>query len=675
MRTGAHDRGARPAAPSFDHLALAARLTDEQRRAATSTAARTLVLAAAGSGKTATLTARVAHALCTAPTPAQPILALAFNAGAAAELRERVQQCLAPGPMRARGVQACTLHALGLSIISRVEGRRPAVLQGGSGAGARLFDQVVADLLATDAGFLDQWLLYGLFFQERVRHPCHFSTRRQWREFVRTHGVVQGRQAGFLTRRGECLPTQFEQAVADWLAMHDLDYVYRRTRLAARTGWQGLVAAPGPLSGRRGFYLPAIEGWVVCLRQRAQGARPVGASVLALDVAQFHRAEVFPALRQWWGVRAGCALPGASAVLTRLGPPPGPVQRRFLLRFLALARLSGRDEAALRAAMASNPDPLRVALHRPLLMRLCAAWNEALDGAGRIDFEGMLRRSAEYLRQGRHRPQWQLILVDEFQDMSAAGLQLLQALLAAQPSCRLFAVGDDWQSIYRFAGALPDVLARFAQYFGAPTVLQLSRTFRFDQSVADAAGAFIRQNPAQLPKRVRARAAGAAPAPVLMSYQGNAQAASAVQACLADIAQRACAQQTHVFLLGRYQHQLPCALGQWQALFPTLRLEFRTIHGVKGLEADAVILLGLHGGRHGFPCEIRSDPLLEWVLPSPETYPHAEERRLFYVALTRTRGPVYLVADASLPSVFVEELQALQAQGQFAMACLAPPEV
>ena len=90
-----------------------------------------------------------------------------------------------------------------------------------------------------------------------------------------------------------------------------------------------------------------------------------------------------------------------------------------------------------------------------------------------------------------------------------------------------------------------------------------------------------------------------------------------------------------------------------------LRVEFSTVHSAKGREEDYAVVLDLKDDRFGFPSKVGDDPLLELVLPpaSGRAYPFAEERRLFYVAMTRARVGTYLVTDSRRPSPFVEELQ------------------
>lgn len=114
--------------------------------------------------------------------------------------------------------------------------------------------------------------------------------------------------------------------------------------------------------------------------------------------------------------------------------------------------------------------------------------------------------------------------------------------------------------------------------------------------------------------------------------------------------------KNEVLLLGRYNFLRPKSLSELQSRYPSLSIRFMTMHRSKGLEADHVIILGARVGRLGMPSEIVDDPLLDLVLPEPEDLEHAEERRLFYVALTRAKRSVTILASAERPSAFVREL-------------------
>lgn len=108
-----------------------------------------------------------------------------------------------------------------------------------------------------------------------------------------------------------------------------------------------------------------------------------------------------------------------------------------------------------------------------------------------------------------------------------------------------------------------------------------------------------------------------------------------------------------VKVLGRYHFDRDLVPGRR----PTnLDVSFATAHASKGLEADYVVVVNMITGSYGFPSNIADDPVLRLAMPVPEAFPHAEERRLLYVALTRARREVALLTTAGRMSPFVVEL-------------------
>lgn len=627
-------------------------LTTEQRVAAVTMAKRNLLIAAAGSGKTSTMVGKVAYAIHSGQCVAEQVLVLAFNRKAALELQERLAPAL---PVTVR-----TLHALGLDIVTRVNGYRPHV-QNDAG---QLLQRVLRQRVHHDVNFADHWLLFRVFYHLPVRHPHQFTSRRGWSAFVAKYGERRNRRTGFVTLGDELVPTQFEQAVANWLNLNAIDYVYASLPpawLGSRrwaSAWRTHAGFRRPLAGRAGFYLPKTQSWVLCLDSR-HGRVGVPMRAIAVHLDEFLDASVFTTLRK--RLLTESLLPGSggmSRTLAQLGYRLTPGQAEFLERFVALARLNGIDPETWKGDMPKVSDPVRARLHAPMLAMLLHAYRDALDEEGSIDFEGMLHRAADHLDTGRYIHGYTLVLVDEFQDTSRGGVRLLKSLLAQNSDTKLFAVGDDWQSVYRFAGAVPDVLSRFGHYFGPGATNHLTATFRFDQTIADAASRFVQGNPAQLRKRVAARAAGRTASIVLGRYTGSSHMYVLCETCLRDISgtETAAGRKASVYILGRYQHQRPPDLQAWCQRYPLIDIQYLTVHSAKGLEADVVIVLGLHTGRYGFPSRVPDDPLMRLVMPDSETFPDAEERRLFYVAITRCKDRVYLLADLHQPSPFVGEL-------------------
>jgi DNA helicase-4 len=193
----------------------------------------------------------------------------------------------------------------------------------------------------------------------------------------------------------------------------------------------------------------------------------------------------------------------------------------------------------------------------------------------------------------------------------------------------------------------------FAGKAGIYRTVELGRTFRSVDSIALPARSFVLKNPAQITKGVVP--AGTADGPAIrVAWWSKRQTPISLETILDTIQRDDPA--ASVLLLGRYRHTRPPNLAELQRARPGLKVSFKTIHASKGLEADHVIILRVDAGRLGLPSEIVDDPVLNLVLPEPEPFEHAEERRVFYVALTRARKSITIVASARRPSVFVTEL-------------------
>jgi DNA helicase-4 len=238
----------------------------------------------------------------------------------------------------------------------------------------------------------------------------------------------------------------------------------------------------------------------------------------------------------------------------------------------------------------------------------------------------------------------------------------------AKPGRYFFAVGDDWQTINRFAGADVSVMTGFQKWFGSGEVLKLEQTFRCPQALCDVSSAFISKNPAQITKKVRsvAQAAG----PVLEAFQvddrnkiGNAidryvmQLSEGVRAGTVSPGRNG---KVSVYVLGRYNADRQHIPGDSYRYNREVDISFLTIHRSKGSEADYVILPEMltEFRRRSFPSTRVDDPVLALAMPDSDDYPLGEERRLFYVALTRARRGVAMFTARGLRSTFLTELEA-----------------
>ena len=333
---------------------------------------------------------------------------------------------------------------------------------------------------------------------------------------------------------------------------------------------------------------------------------------------------------------------------------------RLVRTFMTHVKSNSQTAEDLDHRLAAGPARLggfRTRLFLQLYWPIHAEWQRRLAAEASVDFEDMLVQAARHLEAGNTGAGYDLIMVDEFQDASRARARPVRALLNT-PGRFLLAVGDDWQSINRFAGADLSVMTGFEKLFGRGRQLALTTTFRCPQTICDVARAFVSKNPGQFSKPMRSAHQDPGP-PVTVTLADDP--ASALACYLDDLSTAVTGGAipggpggtVSVDILGRYRFErdvLP------RHLPSNLHVRFRTMHASKGLEADYIVIPGLTTGTYGFPSTIADDPVLDLAMPAPEAFPRAEERRLFYVALTRARRAVLLITHPRRMSPFVIEL-------------------
>ncbi|MGL4485517.1 MAG: DNA helicase IV [Yersinia sp. (in: enterobacteria)] len=321
-----------------------------------------------------------------------------------------------------------------------------------------------------------------------------------------------------------------------------------------------------------------------------------------------------------------------------------------LERWLGLMRMHGGSQAEMIEQANDEVRDLfqkRIRLMAPLLKM----WKGALKEEGAVDFSGLIHQAVNLLEKGRFVSPWKHILVDEFQDISPQRAMLLAALRKQNKQTCLFAVGDDWQAIYRFSGAELSLTTAFSQHFGGGTECTLDTTYRFNDRIGDIANRFIQQNPYQLKKQLNSLSNGNKKSVIILPYEQLEVLLDKLSGFVKD--------DQRTLILARYHHLRPEILQKAATRWPKLTIDFMTIHTSKGQQADYVIIVGLHEGNDGFPAVARESILEDVLLPAPEAFPDAEERRLLYVAITRAKHQVWLLQDTARPSCFVKQLSEL----------------
>ncbi|MEH0885834.1 DNA helicase IV [Enterobacter sp. UNJFSC 003] len=319
-------------------------------------------------------------------------------------------------------------------------------------------------------------------------------------------------------------------------------------------------------------------------------------------------------------------------------------------RWVSLMRMHGGSQAEM---IESAPEEIRAVFSKrvKLLAPMLKAWKTALKDENAVDFSGLIHQAIIILDKGRFVSPWKHILVDEFQDISPQRAALLSALRAQNKHTSLFAVGDDWQAIYRFSGAQLTLTTAFHHYFGEGDRSDLDTTYRFNSRIGEIANRFIQQNPHQLAKPLNSLTPGDKKAVTLLAEDQLEP--------LLDKLSGYAKPDERILVLARYHHLKPAALEKAATRWPKLQLDFMTIHASKGQQADYAIVVGLKEGSDGFPAPARESVMEQALLPVPEDFPDAEERRLLYVAITRARHRVWLLFNKDEPSTFVDILKSI----------------
>lgn len=272
-------------------------------------------------------------------------------------------------------------------------------------------------------------------------------------------------------------------------------------------------------------------------------------------------------------------------------------------------------------------------------------YEEELRSTNTIDFNDMITKATLYVKNNDIK-KYKYIIVDEYQDTSYVRYLLLKEIIN-KTGAKIICVGDDYQSIYRFNGCNLNMFLNFKKYFGYTKTLKINNTYRNSQELINVAGDFIMKNKRQLYKKLRS--SKSIKKPIKIMYSNNLKK-------LLDVISL---KYKNILILGRNNFDIDKYFKtdkDGYINYNNCNIKYLTIHRSKGLEEECVVIINLRDDTLGIPNKIKDDKVLKYVNNNVDIYPFEEERRLFYVALTRTKNEIYLLVDRKNPSIFVKEL-------------------
>ncbi|UOE85037.1 UvrD-helicase domain-containing protein [Vibrio splendidus] len=659
-------------------------LTDKQRIACVTNDDHNLVIAGAGTGKTATLVGKAGYLIQANIAKAENILMLAFGNKAAAEMNERIKDRI---PANADHLKASTFHALGNDILARHHGFKRSITSFTEQPHqfTKFIDETLSDLAEHDPLFKSALVNYFSSLSTPGKSDLDFDSIEEYNEFLSSCRLI--------TLNNEWVKSVGELRVANYLALNGIKYEYEadykfNTRSVDRRQYQP------------DFYLPDVDLYIeylgldenhntapyidrdeylASLEWKRELHESKGTRMLELYTYQLQKGQLQSSLEAALNEYEVLTQPvEVDALFKQLKEQNESQWQGFidlLQRFLGLYKEGQFDSNTVRDEYRGGGYDIErteafLRIFEPILM----VYQEHLANTECIDFSDMISEATDIIEKSRFHHSYTHVLVDEFQDISGGRYKLLKALLASKPNIRLFAVGDDWQSIYRFNGADLALFTEFSAVFNPATAVPLDKTFRFNDKIHEVSSRFVMTNPAQIKKEISTHAMLDAPAVRLVDVKKdmeNLKSISSVkerknQAYVISL-QRALAtlnrtadrkgEVASVLIIGRFRQENTSQLkgiNVEKFSYTNLDISFVTAHASKGLEADYVILFGVDTGV--FPSTRENDELIDLVLPNKESFIHGEERRLFYVALTRAKHFVYVLFDGDKSSPFLSEM-------------------
>jgi len=609
-------------------------LSDRQRDAILSCENRCLTIAGAGTGKTSTVVGRVGYLLETSWCQPSEILVMSYTEKAVRELQERLED------QGIEGVDAKTFHSLGKQIIEKAEGKEYSVLK------VPPTKEFLKEFLESDKQYLKIVEYLSQYFYPE-RYEDSFNSAKEFNEFATIQNIRT-----LKTLQAEPVRSVQEVKLANWLFLNGVSYEYERPYKVRQ--YQHY---------RPDFFLNDYEIYIEHFGINRDGStrkdidpkqykndmewkwnlhKENETELIATYSYQFREGSVFEILEKSLKDRGVEFNPLTPEEVKKTLEENNRLKKlaEQLGSFLALYREN--PERSVRAIEASGkkeePQQERFLV---IFEELRLRYENYLKDRNQIDFSDMMSKSVNHLREGKYKSPYRAIIVDEFQDISRARIQLVDELFENRPDVRLLCVGDDWQSIYRFSGSDISMTTKFEEKYEDTIRVDLDKTFRFKDKLLRLSSTFVTQNPNQLKKTITTTHTSQSPAVYLTSQP--------VERVLEKLKKER---------LAADPSKEVCVLGRYNSTFEKIRVKNKnTVHSAKGLEWDYVIVPDLFSDPYGFPCGLYDDPNISMLLPQADSFPFSDERRVFYVALTRAREEVWLIVPSDKsPSIFIEEL-------------------
>lgn len=659
----------------FDHV-LKYPLDMQQRKAIITEENNCLVISSAGSGKTSSIVGKVKYLTQIKNIDPHKILLISYTNKAASELTER---------MDIKGLRGYTFHKLALDIIAKERKEKPSICDNTDSLFVSIFHQ-----LLDDEKFKKALLVYFIDYQtvDSVLED-RLELKRQQLSALKSGKI----KALFPDMDGHPVYVRSEQEKKLCFVLTSLGVKFRYEEPYEHPVMDEYHCQYRPdfsihyeKDGKKGrVYLEnfgidehgMVPMWFAedknmtyeeCNKQYGDGItwkrethEKFGTTLIETTSADFHYFDIVEKVKELFDKEGVPYAQLSDEQLYDMVLPKNSKEEKVFIRlavtFITLMKTNCKSFSEIKDLAQKEGDERSLFILDNILQPVYEKYVEYMEKSQLKDFTDIILEATE-ICEGWEQTPYEYIIVDEFQDISMDRCRFLQALRKGSPKAKLFCVGDDWQSIYRFSGSNLSLFTDFESYFGYTDKKKIETTYRFGNPLVGFSSGFIQRNPIQIKKNISPYNPACQTDMLFYEYD-KYNYASTINSIVASIPS-----DKSIYLLGRYSfddYYLSYAFksvkrgNKFFYIINGREIEFLTVHKSKGLEADYVILLQCNKDTFGFPALMSDDPVLNLILDKGDKFPYGEERRLFYVAITRAKRRTFIMYHKSVPSVFVTE--------------------
>ena len=686
-------------------------LDENQREAVLTDEDYCLVIAGAGAGKTTTIAAKVKYLIDKKQVDPKQILIISFTNKAVEELRDRINKSLSiPCPIT-------TFHSAGNAIVRKQNDQRVNIVDS-SKLYWVLMDYFKGNLLKDPRMVNNLILFFGSYFDapyegddlnaffDSVAKANYSTLKSDLNEYIQE--ICDMRSKKHVTIANEVLRSKQEVEIANFLYMNNLDYSYEplypyNIQFSRKPytpdffiSQEGRIAYIEHFgiseSGRNDRYSPdQIEAYKKAIRHKVEIHRQHGTALIYTYSSYNDGRSITEHLKELLEMNGFILRPRSNQeVVEKLVSDEESRYIRRLVDLICRFITNFKTNAYTLndfSRMSTSTKNVRTKLFLDICQECFLVYQKYLKENNAVDFQDMINDSVQLLKEVKEMKQkldFKYIIVDEYQDISRQRFDLTKEL-STVTDAKIIAVGDDWQSIYAFSGSDITLFTEFIEKMGHGKLLKIVKTYRNAQEVIDIAGGFIQKNTSQIRKALESPKHISDPV-IIYTYDPtlktqNMDNRSGVNYAIAHAVEVALEQimtynkiegkrpDSSILLLGRYGYdgdrlelsglfEYVNRGGKIRSVkYPKLDITFMTVHSSKGLGYDNVIVINGRNDTYGFPSKIEDDPVLKLVTKVDKSIEYAEERRLFYVAMTRTKNRVYFIAPEQNPSEFLLEIK------------------